>query len=295
MFKFILSLVLILWSLNSFCQEVKTVKGEETYYAPENVSVEQAKKTALQRAKIKALADEFGTIVAQNSSTLINSKNGNSSINYSFLGSSDIKGEWIETIGKPKYTIFYEESMLVVNCKVEGKAREVVSAQIDFDAKILRNGIDDKYESDDFKNNDDLYMSFKSPTNGYIAIYLIDTFENAYCILPYSSDSDGKVKIKANKKYIFFNAEMSEPLFHKSMVDEYILKCHEESEINYIYIVFSPNSFVKATDNKSVVSKEDGQELPRVLPLNDFRKWLAKNRLRDKDMQVDIRPITIKP
>lgn len=294
MLRFILSLLLILWSLNSFCQEVKTVKGEDIYYAPENVSIEQAKKTALQRAKIKALADEFGTIVAQSSSTLINNKNGDSSINYSSLGGSDVKGEWIETIGNPKYTIFYEEGMLVVSCKVEGKAREIVGAQIDFDAKILRNGIEDKHESDDFKNNDDLYMSFKSPTDGHIAIYLIDNSENAYCILPYKSDSDGKVKIKANKKYIFFNAEMSEPLFHKSMVDEYILKCHEDSETNYIYIVFSPNSFIKANDNKSVISK-DGQELPRVLPLNDFRKWLAKNRLRDKDMQVDIRPITINP
>ena len=64
-------------------------------------------------------------------------------------------------------------------------------------------------------------------------------------------------------------------------------------KVNYIYIIYSPNSFVKANDNQTV---SDGQlELPRELSLKDFRKWLAKNRMRDKDMQVDIRSITIVP
>ena len=294
MLKFIVSLLFIFISFNTSAQKIKTVIGEETYYAPENISVEQAKRTALQRAKIKALADEFGTIIAQSSSTLISNKDGNSSINYSSLSNSDVKGEWIETIGEPQYSIVYEENMLVVSCKVKGKAREIENARIDFIAKILRNGIEDKHESDSFKNNDDLYMSFKSPADGYIAIYLIDASENAYCIMPYRTDSDGKVKLKANKEYIFFKADMSEPLYHKSMVDEYVLKCEEESEVNYICIIYSPNCFTKANDNIKVVA-ENQQELPRILPLDDFRKWLAKNRLRDKDMQVDIRPITITP
>jgi hypothetical protein len=47
-------------SLSAFAQKVKTVEGEYTYYAPENVTVEQAKITADDRAKIQALADEFG-------------------------------------------------------------------------------------------------------------------------------------------------------------------------------------------------------------------------------------------
>lgn len=280
--------------VSCFSQSIKVVGGEEVYYAPENVSVEQAKKTALQRAKIKALADEFGTIISQSSLTFMSNTNGESSVDYSFLGSSDVKGEWIETIGEPQYVISYEDGVLVVSCKIKGKAREIVSAQIDFDAKILRNGVEDRYESDSFRNNDDLYISFKSPIDGYIAIYLIDALKNAYCILPYSSDSDGKVKLKSNVKYIFFNSNMSEPLYHESMVDEYVMQCDEESEINYICIIYSPNSFVKANDYGPAISNNK-QERPRVLPLEDFRKWLAKNRVRDKEMQVDIRPVTIKP
>ena len=47
-------------------QRVKSIKGEYTYHVPENVTLDIAKQTALQRAKIQALADEFGTIVMQN-------------------------------------------------------------------------------------------------------------------------------------------------------------------------------------------------------------------------------------
>ena len=293
MHRITLSILFLFAAVCCFSQKIRTVSGEDVYYAPENVSVDQAKKTALQRAQIKALADEFGTIVSQSFSTLTSNINGKSSNNYSSLGSSDVKGEWIETIGEPQYDISYKEGMLVVSCKVRGKAREVVSAQIDFDVKILCNGIEDKYESDNFKNNDELYMSFKSPVDGYIAIYLIDASERAYCIMPYQSDSDGKVKLKANMKYIFFKSDVSEPLYHKSMVDEYVMQCGEESEVNYIYIIYSPNSFIKANDNQTL--SENQLELPRMLPLKDFRKWLAKNRIRDKEMQVDIRPITIVP
>lgn len=293
MFRLTLSILYLFVTVCCFGQKIRTINGEYVYYAPENVSVEQAKNTALQRAQIKALADAFGTIVSQSFSTLTNSINGESIVNYSSLGNSDVKGEWIETIGEPKYAISYLEGMLVVSCKVKGKAREIESAQIEFDAKILCNGVEEKHESDCFKNNDELYLSFQSPADGYIAVYLIDAFEKVYCIMPYRSDSDGKVKLKANKKYIFFNSDLSEPLYHKSMVDEYVMQCGEESEVNYIYIIYSPNSFVKANDNQTV---SDGQlELPRELSLKDFRKWLAKNRMRDKDMQVDIRSITIVP
>ena len=276
-----------------YAQKVRTVVGEVLYYPPENLTIEQAKNVALQRAQIKALADEFGTIVALNTSTLITSSNGESSMNYSSLGNSDVKGEWIETIGEPEYEISYEEGVLVIACRVKGKAREIVNNQVDLELKLLRNGIEEKCEDDSFRDKDVLYMYFKTPVKGYIAVYFIDTSKNVYCILPYRADSDGKVELKANQEYIFFNAEESEPLYRKSEVDEYEMTCDGEDEINYVYVIFSPNSFTKAADDASEVDGE--QELPRFLSFDKFEKWLSKIRLHDKDMQVVIRSITVSP
>ena len=158
--------------------------GEVLYYAPENLTIEQAKNVALQRAQIKALADEFGTIVSL-TSTIITTANGESSMNYSSLSNSDVKGEWIETLGDPEYKISYEEGVLVISCRVKGKAREISNSQIDLELKLLRDGIGEKCEDDNFKDKDFLYMYFKTPVKGYIAVYFIDASKNAYCILPY--------------------------------------------------------------------------------------------------------------
>ena len=200
-----LILLLTLCSLSVLAQKTKTVEAEYIYRAPDNVTIEQARRTALERAKIQAIADEFGTIVQQVNTTRVQNEGGESTTDFFSIGGSEVKGEWIETIGEPEFTTSYEDNMLVVICKVKGKAREIVSAQIEFKARVLRNGTDDKYEDDVFKNGDDLYLSFVAPVSGFLAVYLIDAEKQAYCLLPYRSQSEGIYAVEANKRYLFFN------------------------------------------------------------------------------------------
>jgi len=269
-----------------FAQKVKTVEGEYTYYAPENVTLEEAKRIALDRAKIQALADAFGTIVSQSNATRVENSNGESTTDFLSIGGSEVKGEWIETIGEPKYEIFYEQNMLVVKVFVKGKARKIVSAAIDIKVKILRNGTDDKFESDEFRSGDDLYISFQSPVSGYVAVYLIDADNNAFCLLPYRNQENGQFPIKANQRYVFFSIKDA-PTELRPYVDEYTMTCSRTSETNQIYIIFSPNPFVKASDTSS------NDLLPRELSFADFHKWIAKCRNKDDNMQMIKNQITI--
>lgn len=283
---------LIIWMLlgvasSGYAQKTKKVHGEYIYHAPENVSIEQARQTALSRAQIQALGDEFGTVVAQHNATLMNNTNGSTHTDFTSLSSSDVKGEWLETIGEPKYEISYEQGMLVVKCSVTGKARAIVAKQNNYVAKILCNGIEDRNEGENFKSGDDLYLAYQSATKGYLAVYLIDDNKNAYCLLPYQSSKDGKVEVDANTRYVFFNQKTAQPLFNSSDVDEYTMTCDKASETNYIYIISSPNPFIKAIDNAV-------KGLPRELKYDDFQKWLSKNRTADKDMQVEIKTIVVK-
>ena len=284
---FVMILMFLGVATTSYAQRTRKVHGEYIYHAPENVSLEQAKKTALSRAQIQALGDEFGTVVAQHNATLMNNTNGSTQTDFTSLSSSDVKGEWLETIGEPKYEISYEQGMLVVKCSVSGKARELVATQNCFVAKILRNGTEDRFESDNFKSGDDLYLSYQSSTKGYVAVYLIDDSKNAYCLLPYQSSQDGKVGVDAHTRYVFFNSKMAAPLFQPADVDEYKMTCEKAAETNYIYIISSPNPFIKAIDNAVA-------GLPRELKYEDFQKWLTKNRTADKDMQVEIKTISVK-
>lgn len=176
--------------------------------------------------------------------------------------------------------------MLVVSCKVKGKAREIVTAQIDFTAKVLRNGTEAKYESNQFRNGDDLYLLFQSPQKGYLAVYLVDADGQAFCLLPYRNQTEGIYPIKANQRYLFFNEKLA-PREERSLVDEYVMTTERSSEHNQIYVIFSPNQFVKATDGNLTDS------LPRQLNSDGFNKWLVKYRKHDKDMSARTIPIII--
>ena len=57
------------------------------------------------------------------------------------------------------------------------------------------------------------------------------------------------------------------------------MTCEKAAETNYIYVISSPNPFIKAIDNAVA-------GLPRELKYEDFQKWLTKNRTADKYMQV---------
>lgn len=284
--KFYLIVILAILSLPVCAQKTKSVKGESTYYAPNNVTLEEAKRKALDQAKIQALAEEFGTMVSEGTETRGKIHNGQSEYDFFSIGSSEVKGEWIETIGEPEYDIRYEDGQLVVTCKVKGKAREIVSAAIDFKAKVLCNGTEDKFENSRFKNNDDLFLSFQSPVKGFLAVYLEGGDGQVSCLLPYRGQKEGIYPIEANRRYLFFDPK-SAPANEKAIVDEYYLTCGGSTEYNQIYIIFSPNQFTKASDDNV------HENLPRQLSLEDFMKWLAKCRKHDVEMNLKKVGITV--
>lgn len=282
----VIVLLLILISMHSTAQRMRTICGECIYHAPSNVSEDEAKKTAIFRAKIQALANEFGTDLSQNNATVVKNDNGQSTIDFKSFSGSEVKGEWIEDTKEPEILVSYEQGMLIVQAKVCGKAREIIRANISFSAKLLRNGKEDKFEDSNFKSSDDLYLSFQSPVNGYLTVYLIDDDQNVFCLLPYAKDNDGQVEIKHGLRYLFFDVQSTQDI-EKPMVDELSITCSKAIEHNQIYIIFSPNKFIKANDNQ----KTEG--LPRELSYSDFQRWIIKNRNIDKEMQVSVKNIEI--
>ena len=250
--KILTILFLASLTIPAFTQKVKTIVGEYTYVAPENVSPSDAKNYALNQAKLTAIADEFGTIIAQTNLTHIEASGEHSKQRFSSYGSSDVKGEWIETIGEPEYKVSYEQNQLVVFCHVKGKARELLSSKADVLVKVLRNGTEDRFESYEFKNGDELYLSFQAPVNGFLAVYLVDGSQLVQCLLPYSGQQDGIYQTKANKHYILF----SEKAAPKEPVDEYVMAAENAVENNQIYVIFSPNQFFKAVDTASAKTSE---------------------------------------
>lgn len=272
MIRWLFILLLLMLSAVAFPQKTEKVTAKYTYYVPENISLEEAKRTALERAKVSAIADKFGTLVTQSNTTVVTNQNGETDSRFYSLGGSEVKGEWIETTKEPVYNIRYEGEMLVVSVEVGGRIRENINAGVDFTAKVLRNGTEEKFESNEFRNGDDMYLYFKSPVDGYLTVYLLDeTTEEVFCLLPYKGSGEGAFRIEHDRSYILFS--IKDALTDPNIVDEYIMTCSHEMEYNDIYVVFSPNPFVKANTNKTNI------ESPRQLAFKEFKTW--QNRLSD--------------
>ena len=259
--------ILLSVAVVSFAQKVQKVTATYTYYAPENVTLEEAKHTALDRAKISAIADAFGTLVTQNNSTVITNQNGESDNRFFSLGGSEVKGEWVETIKEPVYDVRYDGGLLIVSVEVVGRIRELVDAGLDLTVKILRNGVEPKYESTDFRNGDDLYLMFKSPIDGYLLAYMYDETSNQVVrILPYIQSTQGNVSVRADKEYVFFKKHRNDR--HK--VDEYTMTASKPVEFNTLYVIFSTKEITKTVDKY-----DEDKDGIRVLGFADFNKWLS--------------------
>ncbi len=283
--RVVLTVLIMAFSFPVLSQKERTVEGNCVYYAESDVSIDDAKRTALERAMNDALANEFGTLVTQNNSTLVRNAGESQGVDFFSISSSSVMGEWIETIGEPEYMLDFVDDILVVKCRVKGYAREIVTGGVDLQAKVLRNGTDAKFEDEDFRAGDDIYLSFRSPIDGFLAVYLVNEDGQAYCLLPYQGQKEGIYEVEGGKEYIFFSSKDASPA-QRQVVDEYVVKTELGAESNFIYILFSPNRFTKAVD-----CHREGT--PRQLGFEDFDKWLAKNRRHDRNLQQCIRRITI--
>lgn len=255
-----------------------------------NESPEQAEYKALERAKQKALEDKFGVDVSSINSTFLSSKsngeNAVSTTNVFSIGSTAVKGVWIETIEEKILVKQFDKGFWYVKVYVEGKARHLTETPIEIKAALVNN-IHDKDSRELFYDGDDIFLRFLSPVSGNLCVYLIDEEQNAFCLLPYDNNSAGCQKISANEDYLFFSRKTD------NEATEYTLNTQRTQESNAVYIIFSPNTFIKATDQKGTENWRN-EPLPRSLSYAAFLKWLAKNQTHDPKMVVKTELITIK-
>ena len=246
-------------------QQLQRVTGEYVYYAPPNITIEQAQQTAIDKAKVTIIADHFGTTVRNDMISVMGS-NVNESLS---IGETEVKGEWLRTIGEPVVNTSFEQNMLVVRVKISGEIREIKESKITFDAEVICGNNGTLLNGFRFKSGNDLYLSFLSPVSGYVAAYLYCS-DGIFRLLPDYMSDDGSFCVKGGKQYVFFKQEEGA---------QYVLTCNGASEANRIYVIFSPNKFYRTND-----IRKDG-EVP-MMSFENFNKWLGKCRRQDQEMSV---------
>lgn len=272
----------ILLTLTTSAQTRK-VSGEYTYYGSSNQSLKEVNEAAVENARVQALAKEFGTLITQNTLQEESRKGDEEHSHIMQICSAEVKGEWIEDLKKPDVKMeITDDGVIVATANVEGRARGIANEAADFEVLTLRNGSSKRYADTNFKDDDRMYLYFKAPADGYVAAYLIDEQQMVTCLIPHEGDSDGQQSVKHDKEYIFFS-EKYDPDFQGE--DGLVVTCDDERlELNRIYVIYSPNPFVKANDNPGEKLGYSNLQRLRNLSLKDFSSWMSKLCARDRKM-----------
>lgn len=278
----LICMILCLWqatSLSSMAQKPVKVHGKATLVVSDNddITPMEAKRECIKRAKNEAIKEAFGEVISSNTEMVdATDANGNELNSFVQNTSMSARAEWVEDIKEPAVTLDVQDGRIVYTAEVWGWAREIPLARIDFTWKVLCGGKDDCHESNKFANRQRIFVKFRTPVDGYVALYLLDsTKKEASCLLPYKSNRRGQHRVQAGRDYVFFDSECD------PMAICYRLTTDEPVEMDQIVLMFSPNPFTKCNEITG------DRKHPNSLSIEDFENWLRKQRDRDRDLVVD--------
>lgn len=276
--KLFISLLLLL-CITAHAQRTVNACGEVDYIVPETQTLVEAKQTAITQARLKAIADEFGTIVSQTNTTAMHTNNGKTNSSFNSFSENEVRGIWLSDTKEPEVTVQYRNDMTVIHVKVCGKVREQKREKVELSVKPLNKGT----ESTNFKNNDRFSVSFKSAASGYVAVFIRDDNNDIVNVMMPYEGSDGNAReVKSNKEYLFLCTQDPEYPYE----EETILTTTKSIENNTLIVVFSQKKFHIALSNM-------GEFVPEV-ENSKFQKWLHGLRVYDTSMQAEEIVLTIK-
>ena len=279
--------VFLLSSITAFAQtpreEIVSAEYSYTIRDNENITFADAKRKCIALAQAEAIKNKYGEIITSDFIDSRVNKDGESSDSYYWENTvARAKGVWLgNSEGFPKFDVAYSDGFIVFTAKVQGLAREIIQSTIDLKWSIMKDGINDRVTAESFDSGERFYVNFRSPADGYVAVYLLEGDDVTSCLLPYSKDPDGRCPVKAGRDYVFFDKNTDPYAPH------YVLKTKYAQENNQLIIIYSPNSFTKCND------KVTEKNRPRSLNTSEFQKWLLGCQRLDNDMVVNKKWIKI--
>ena len=269
-----------------YSQRSVNVCGEVDYVVPESQSQAEAKRIAIARARTKAIADEFGTLVHQTNTTAMHNTAESSNVDFNSFSENEVRGIWIEDTREPEVSMSYRNNMLVIHASVCGKVRELKQNKAELSIRVRNDGkTNEGIETTHFRNNDRISVAFQSPVKGYVALFIRE--ENTglvHIMMPYDTENaDGYAReVKSNREYVFLNS--LDPQYQYPTPT--ILTTDRSIENNTLIVVFSEQPFRLSLTHK-------GEFVPEVENAK-FRKWLHGLRVHDTTAQVEEIVLTIK-
>ena len=298
------SIVLIMLAISFihtvYGQKIHLVGATVVVRLEDHLSREQTREMAREQAIHKALEERYGTFISKDSRIEI--EDGSTSVH--ITGATQVKGEWLETINES----FKEEVRRIktgsgvrqeiwITCTIKGKAREIVDTSVKFDYSPL-NCPEMDCAREDFENNSQFYLYFKTPVDGYLSVFLADD-KQAYRILPYNEMPKQyihNVPVKADQEYIFFHPDQSANYFEGFpyyLTDEIMLDTEKDQTSYQLYMVLSSTPYTKPI-LENEIELPGAYKNPKHIPREDFDEWVRNNRMVNTTFFYQTSNLTVK-
>ncbi len=283
---------------------ILTTKGEaKVYWDQENESKKAAKARALHDAKLVALDKAFGSSIIQGNMVKTHEENNKSETTVNTIGNVEIKGEIMQVFSEEYHELLEsdfvengDDNRIYIQCKVKVESKELLEAKLAIETFVTNSNKIVKPITE-FFNDNDFFLYFKSPADGYLTVFMDDS-QYGLCLLPYmempENLNDG-MPIEANKEYVFFSNKAEHNYFEDKYFEEdtYQLVAEKEYDQNIIYIIFTKKPLAEPILHENLTvdilsdEERDQYTVPKALKTNKFQKWLLKKKQFRSDIQVE--------
>lgn len=230
-------------------------------------TLSEALAECIRKAQMQAIKDRFGTNLSEDKKVNMSTIDGVSSQSFFATLSENLKGRWLRETQTPSITVDYKDGALKFIAEVWGEGIEITKANTDVKWSVLN---EKGQASNTFLSGERLFVNFRSPINGYVAVYILNE-STAYCCLPFPEESSHPVK--GGQQYMWVGKEdTAHPEIQ--LTTDYSLEAYD------VVLLFSSKAFSK-TDEQTGDSRT-----PSNLPSKNFKKWLQRIQLEDSEMVV---------
>jgi len=250
----------------------------------------------LKRARENALEKAFGSSVESKYESLVITEMEGRSVS----STREVRNNYINTFPNGRW-IRDENSSAVeerddkgnwwMTCEVTGYAREVESAPVRFKAYTLDGHDPQKNIAQSFAHGEDGYLYFRSPDEGFLVVFY-DDFNSVQRCIPYNVTTEKYLKVDSDRDYIFFSGGKNDYLSERNKADRIQFYTNTPRDFNLFYVLFSSKPFSGYNVNEPDTLPGDFRTF-RWLHRDEFQDWLQEQRIRNKNLQVEILDVTI--
>lgn len=312
-----------MWGFFGFgwAQGLDPVQGEaeKVLYSPDGI--EAAKKEVRQEAMIAALEQRYGALVYRsNATTITNVAKGERArtfTRFNVIANTYVKGDWVQTQNEKTTvdTLYIDKNgnlrdkpgrkfrtEYVVKCSISGLARELKQPEVQYEATPMNCNLRDDCATYDFRQGEQLYLKFKSPTSGYLSVWL-DNQKTTSCLMPYVRMPKGMesgMRVEADSTYMLFSTHRNHNYFvdPNFAEDELLLYTDQPVVTERIFLVFATQPYNKPllSESRQVTNRMDselrGYTFPRQIDSESFQEWLVLGQSL-QGFQVQVIDLTI--